>query len=624
MIYNVTDLGWAENLFKYYDHSKKADMRNVLLIPTFALLIFLLLGCSNGYGKPVLPDEKPDVITLQEWNSSGRVLWGLFNLYFDEEKLETTIGPNRNAQLHFNITPLFQPPICYDCVTILLNSFDPVTRILDVDLTLMNPYPIDGYDVRTIVYTNDDGPVLINADDWTALYDIPGGYNINPFKAYAKNEAWRRFAGEADHTENFRILVPDPPMWPAVLFAIDCSVPTNCEEPFSIESFSQSGILYNYKSSSVDLYVDVNDWQSNVNHVILEASQINGETETPLSCIGENSWSVELTNNTSAAPGNYNLKIKAGSSDSGETYLYDIIKITIEGGISQDYPGDAGIGDDPSVIFVEDFEENSLEDMYANWDEAKNQYNISFSDHIPPGSAGSQSFLVTHTGQQDTGSHLYRRMLPGYDQLYIRFYVKFDPDCGPIHHFFHAGGYNPPTPWPQGGAGVKPVGNERFTTGVEPFGNYDPWRWDFYSYWMEMRGSPDEHFWGNDFINDPDLAAEKGIWVCHELMMKMNDPVTSFNGEMALWIDGELWFRDGQCVSYLGEEFPNGGWIWDSWHPDPAGEPFEGFHWRMDEELNLNFLWLLVYITQAEEGHVSRIWYDQVVVATEYIGPIVP
>ncbi len=57
---------------------------------------------------------------------------------------------------------------------------------------------------------------------------------------------------------------------------------------------------------------------------------------------------------------------------------------------------------------------------------------------------------------------------------------------------------------------------------------------------------------------------------------------------------------------------------------DPAGDPFEGFRWRMDEDLNINFIWLLVYITQAEEGHINEVWYDQVVVATDYIGPITP
>ena len=50
--------------------------------------------------------------------------------------------------------------------------------------------------------------------------------------------------------------------------------------------------------------------------------------------------------------------------------------------------------------------------------------------------------------------------------------------------------------------------------------------------------------------------------------------------------------------------------------------PFEGFRWRRDERLNLNFLWVLLYITKAPQDHVSKVWFDNIVVAKEYVGPI--
>jgi hypothetical protein len=227
---------------------------------------------------------------------------------------------------------------------------------------------------------------------------------------------------------------------------------------------------------------------------------------------------------------------------------------------------------------------------------------------------------MTHVGGQSTGGHLYRRLMPGYDQLFLRFYVKFDSDCYPIHHFVHMGGYHPATPWPQGGAGTRPNGDDRFSTGVEPFGN--KWRWDFYSYWMDMRSSPDGKSWGNDFINDPPLTVGRDRWICVELMMKMNDPVAESNGEQAIWIDGKPWRKDGQLISHLGVGFPRGRWVWDSFLPDPNGTPFEGFRWRSSEELNLNYLWLLLYITDAPAAHVSKVWFDDIVVARQYIGPI--
>jgi len=285
--------------------------------------------------------------------------------------------------------------------------------------------------------------------------------------------------------------------------------------------------------------------------------------------------------------------------------------------IAAKYPGDAGIARDPEVVFAEGFETGPVGALEKRWESVKNPAGMSLSADVPPGSAGKKSLLMTHVGGKGTGAHLYRRLLPGYEKLHVRFYVKFDPKSGPIHHFVHVGGYNPATRWPQGGAGNRPAGNERFSTGVEPYGK--AWRWDFYSYWMEMRACPTEKFWGHDFINDRKLSVKKGRWQCLELMMKMNSPVSERNGEQALWIDGQLWKKDGQTVSHLGKGFPRGKWVWDSFLPDAKDKPFEGFRWRKDEKLKLNFLWMLLYITKAPKGHVSKVWFDDIVVARRYI-----
>jgi len=291
-------------------------------------------------------------------------------------------------------------------------------------------------------------------------------------------------------------------------------------------------------------------------------------------------------------------------------------------GLAWRYVGDEGIENDPAVIFTEDFAADTLDAVCSRWESVRNREIMSLSSEVPPDSSGEHSLRMTHVGGESTGGHLYRRLLPGYDKLHVRFYVKFDPACAPIHHFVHAGGYDPATAWPQGGAGIRPAGDERFTTGVEPYG--DKWRWDFYSYWMQMRSSPDGKSWGHDFINDPQLAVKRGVWICVELMMKMNEPVDESNGAQALWIDGRLWSKDGQVVSYLGPGFPRGNWVWDSFLPDPNGKPFAGFRWRTTEELKFNFLWLLLYITDAPSGHVSKVCFDDIVVAQEYVGPITP
>ncbi len=306
-------------------------------------------------------------------------------------------------------------------------------------------------------------------------------------------------------------------------------------------------------------------------------------------------------------------------------------------GLAAKYAGDAGIEKDSKVIFVENFEEASLDAMKQRWENVSHPEIMSFTADVPEGSGSKQSLLMTHIGGKGDGGHLYRRLVPGHDQLYARFYVKFDPDCAPIHHFGTCiGGNNPPTPWPMVSAGNRPAGDKSFWTGIEPFGQ--SWRWDYYTYWCEMRGSPPRgQTWGNSFIHDKVLKVARGKWTCVEVMMKMND-VGDSNGELALWLDGKP-------VSHLGKGFPNGKWVFDKFVPGAdgdsvrwndekgdrenfstptGGKPFEGFRWRTANELNLSFVWAYLYITKAPAGHVSKVWFDNIVVATEYIGPIRP
>ncbi|MCU0724088.1 MAG: hypothetical protein MUC63_10845 [Planctomycetes bacterium] len=305
-----------------------------------------------------------------------------------------------------------------------------------------------------------------------------------------------------------------------------------------------------------------------------------------------------------------------------------------DAGIAARHPGDAGIGDDPGVAFAEDFEVDSVEALKARWTEVRNPREMSLSGESPAGGAGKRSLLYTHVGGRGEGGHLYKSFPRGFDKVHLRYYTRIDEACHPIHHFVHLGGYDPPTAWPQGGAGVRPDGGKRFTTAVEPHG--PAWKWEYYTYWMDMRGSPPRgQTWGNLFVGEGAPPVRRGRWTCLELMVKLNR-VGSLDGEQALWVDGKL-------VSHLGKGFPKGLWTFDRFLPGKGGKgirwdderggraefevpeggaPFEGFRWRSSPDLNVNFLWLLVFITGAPEGHESRIWFDHVVLAREYVGPI--
>ena len=302
-------------------------------------------------------------------------------------------------------------------------------------------------------------------------------------------------------------------------------------------------------------------------------------------------------------------------------------------GLAARFPFDRGIGSDPRVLLHEDFE-GALSQIKSHWTNVSDKGNqvLSVSQDVPPASGGRQSLLMTSTKGHDTGGHLWKCFKQGVDQMYARYYVKFANDHPYNHHFTKIGAWRGASRWPAGEAGYKHDGSKSFQTGLEPgsgWGRNDPpGAWFLYTYWCEMRGSPPHTgrcHWGNTFVRDPELKIQKGKWICVEQMMKVND-VGDTNGEQALWIDGKLWRKNGQVVSHQGKGFPVGTWIHDKfvtsgrYNRDP--KPFEGYRWRKVEALNVNFVWIYLYITKAPAGYVSKVSYDDVVVARKYIGPL--
>lgn len=299
-------------------------------------------------------------------------------------------------------------------------------------------------------------------------------------------------------------------------------------------------------------------------------------------------------------------------------------------GIADKYPGDVGIGKDPQVLFSEDFEEGTIEEIGKRWGSASDKDGkvLSFSDDVPPGSAGKRSILMTSTLGENTGGHLYTRLPRGVDAAYARFYVKFPKDAEYVHHFVHLGGYDPPTPWPQGGAGERPRGHERITVGIEPTGSGGrfppPGIWNFYAYWQEMKISADGRYWGNSLQPARPALVPRDRWQCVEIFLKLNSAPSEKDGALTLWLDGEPVLRIEKGVR-------RGKWTGMGFSlAEEGGEPFEGFAFRTKEDLKINFFWLLFYVTEnagrqnrvESPGKVNRAWFDAIVVATAYIGTI--
>jgi hypothetical protein len=255
---------------------------------------------------------------------------------------------------------------------------------------------------------------------------------------------------------------------------------------------------------------------------------------------------------------------------------------------------------------------------------------LAFAGDTAPASAGKRCLQITATLGENDGGHLYKQLPRGVEKLHARFYVKFAEDAPYLHHFVHLGGYNPPTPWPQGGAGERPRGDERVTIGIEPHGLYGrvppPGAWNFYNSWHEMKVSADGRFWGNAISPETPLLVPRARWQCVEVMVNLNSAPDQADGELALWLDGEK-------AMHVAKGTPRGPWSGMGFKlPKDGGTPFDGFRWRTSDALKLNFFWLLHYVTDlaprqnrvANPNRINRVWFDDIVVATDYIGPIRP
>jgi hypothetical protein len=186
----------------------------------------------------------------------------------------------------------------------------------------------------------------------------------------------------------------------------------------------------------------------------------------------------------------------------------------------------------------------------------------------------------------------------GYDRIHFRRYIRFAPDYdqGNLHHV--GGGLaavDGENKWGRmGSAGVRPKGNDRFTSGFEPWRDWGrhapPGRMFLYTYWMDMKRDRDGNYWGNNLEAEKGkrIALERDRWYCLEHMIRANDPGKT-NGELAAWIDGKLYIH------------------------------YKGFRWRTDPKVKLKRFSMGLYVHKAVRE--NTVWYDDVALSTGYLGP---
>jgi len=300
-----------------------------------------------------------------------------------------------------------------------------------------------------------------------------------------------------------------------------------------------------------------------------------------------------------------------------------------DGLIATRHPGDVGIAGDADVVWAEDFEEGSTAALFARYDDKKPD-GLALDRDVPPKSSGVASGKLTASGAGPNAVDFYKNFSPGYEELFVRYYAKYQANVQWHHTGVWIGGYNPPSRWPSPQAGLKPDGDDRFHVSLEPMEQAAAPRMDFYNYWMKMHSwmdqpSGDTAYYGNSLVHDPTLTA-KDTWQCFELHIKLNpSPASGVGAELGLWVDD-------RSIMQFTDVSPLGYWIKDKFCPDaatgrectdyrppsPVLVPLD-LQYRSTTDLKLTAFWPQNYITS---GGAGSVWYDDMVVAKARVGCI--
>ena len=254
---------------------------------------------------------------------------------------------------------------------------------------------------------------------------------------------------------------------------------------------------------------------------------------------------------------------------------------TREGG-SQDFPQKR------KIIFFDTFDFGKLGDRWHYSDKSetiKTNYDPRYAH------SGACSMEVTALPGKNAGGMARIRFMPGYDKVHIRWYCKFgaDFDQGNLMHLNKL--IAAKDRWPAT-AGKRPSGFDFFRTTLDVWRDWGrnpaPGEPVLYAYFPLMKiDRKTGKYWGNLFKPKKKVLIKRDRWYCMEMMLKANDAGRD-NGEQAFWINGKL----------IGH--------------------FKNITWRYTNDLKINSFLLGLYVHDNKK--INRIWYDDVVVSTGFIG----
>jgi hypothetical protein len=200
--------------------------------------------------------------------------------------------------------------------------------------------------------------------------------------------------------------------------------------------------------------------------------------------------------------------------------------------------GPSSVGMPGETIFAEDFESGTL----AAW-----QDGVDLARHrviTDPASAqsGTRYLAVTYPAGSD-GGWLTRFFMPGYDSLYVSYYIRLPLDWRGGTKLIAFYGSRADDQWSAfGKAGLCPDGTDFFAAMVVADRGGDPGPVRFYTYYPAMRREPDgSTCWGR-FGDGSEtyvmpLTLTRAVWHRIEFSVRLNTPGRP-DASQAFWLDG--------------------------------------------------------------------------------------
>ena len=282
-------------------------------------------------------------------------------------------------------------------------------------------------------------------------------------------------------------------------------------------------------------------------------------------------------------------------------------------GIAARYPGDAGIAADAAVIYADDFESyTSAAGLAANWNGGV-YHDVRIATESGHVFAGAKAVEFKLPQQTIEWSNTVARDLDKNHELttlFLRSYAKFDTTFDVVgsshngigmsaHYFIND----------QATPGVPADGYNKFLMEFESWrgtaADTSPGSLNVYIYHPGQRSQWGDHFFpdgevmpntslpynfGSGFVSRPWITCKLGRWYCVELMVKDNT-VGQNDGRVACWLDGKL--------------------IAD----------FQNLGLRKADSLKINRFNLSLHAGSNPARETFK-WYDNVVAAKSYIGPL--